>query len=126
MTPSGNTDPVAIIIDADTIKIGGERIRLVDIDAPESFRSRCEAELVLALAAKERLRELLTAARSGSSAKAAAASGVRLAEVFAGPYRHRSNTYHEGHALPCRQGSGAKLARLKKWCGPDAALGDRW
>ena len=105
VTPSGNTDPVAIIIDADTIKIGGERIRLVDIDAPESFRSRCEAELVLALAAKERLRELLTAARSGSSAKAAAASGVPWRKSTSGV--STSGRHFSPRATPCPIGRAA-------------------
>ena len=49
-----------VIIDGDTVALpGGERLRLLDIDAPESFRSSCEAELVAGLKAKERLRQLL-------------------------------------------------------------------
>lgn len=53
-----------VIIDGDTIDVRGERIRILNIDAPESFRSRCEAELKLALRTKERLAELL---RSGAA-----------------------------------------------------------
>lgn len=49
----------AIIIDGDTIAIGSERIRLLNVDAPESFRPRCDAELVAGLKAKERLAQLL-------------------------------------------------------------------
>ena len=52
----------AVIIDGDTIALGDERVRLLNIDAPESFRSRCERELVMGLKAKERLAAL---ARSG-------------------------------------------------------------
>lgn len=33
-----------VIIDGDTIAIGTERVRLLNVDAPESFRPRCEAE----------------------------------------------------------------------------------
>jgi micrococcal nuclease len=51
-----------VVIDGDTIDSQGERIRILNIDAPESFRLRCEAELKLALRTKERLAELL---RSG-------------------------------------------------------------
>ncbi|MEE1612082.1 thermonuclease family protein [Microvirga sp. CF3016] len=51
-----------VITDGDSIDIYGERIRILNIDAPESFRSRCEAELKLALRTKERLANLL---RSG-------------------------------------------------------------
>jgi micrococcal nuclease len=52
----------AVIIDGNTIALGNERVRLLNIDAPESFRSRCERELVIGLRAKERLAAL---ARSG-------------------------------------------------------------
>jgi hypothetical protein len=39
----------AVIVDGDTIAIGSERIRLWNVDAPESFRPRCDAELVAGL-----------------------------------------------------------------------------
>jgi hypothetical protein len=48
------------IIDGDTIDVRGERIRILNIDAPESFRSRCEAELKLALRTRVRLNKLFT------------------------------------------------------------------
>ena len=35
------------IVDGDTSSVGRERIRLLAIDTPETFRSRCENELVL-------------------------------------------------------------------------------
>ena len=52
-----------ILIDGDTIDVDGERIRIFQIDTPETFRPRCEAELVLGLKAKARMRELLDSAR---------------------------------------------------------------
>jgi endonuclease YncB( thermonuclease family) len=51
-----------VIVDGDTSANGFERVRISNIDAPESFRSRCEAELVAGLKAKEHLAALL---RSG-------------------------------------------------------------
>jgi len=51
------------IIDGDTISIGGQRIRIANIDAPETHPSRCPEEARLGLAATQKLRELL---RSGS------------------------------------------------------------
>jgi endonuclease YncB( thermonuclease family) len=48
-----------VITDGDTIAIGTERICLLNVDAPESFRHRCDAELVAGLMAKERLAQLL-------------------------------------------------------------------
>ena len=47
------------IIDGDTIDIDGVRIRIVQIDTPETFGPRCENELILGRKAKKRLRELL-------------------------------------------------------------------
>jgi hypothetical protein len=44
----------AVIIDGDTIALGDERVRLLNIDAPESFRSRCERELVMGLNGRPR------------------------------------------------------------------------
>ena len=51
-----------IVMDGDTIDIDGVRIRIVQIDTPETFRRRCENELALSLKAKERLRGCSTAA----------------------------------------------------------------
>lgn len=48
------------VVDGDTIKIAGERIRLPDIDAPEIFHPRCPEERALGLAAKDALAGLLT------------------------------------------------------------------
>jgi micrococcal nuclease len=41
------------------IAVGSERVRLLNVDAPESFRPRCDAELVAGLQTKERLAQLL-------------------------------------------------------------------
>ena len=37
----------AVIIDGDTFALGSERVRILNIDAPETRGSRCERELVL-------------------------------------------------------------------------------
>src|SRR5215212_10166661 len=51
----------AVIIDGDTFALGSERVRILNIDTPETRGSRCERELVLGLKAKERLAGLLRA-----------------------------------------------------------------
>lgn len=52
------------VIDGDTIRLpSGERVRILNIDAPETIRARCEAEAALGYRAKERLARLLAGAR---------------------------------------------------------------
>ena len=47
------------VIDGDTVAIGSEHIRLLDIDAPETWQWHCEDGLAVGTLAKERLVELL-------------------------------------------------------------------
>jgi micrococcal nuclease len=54
----GGTD---CVIDGDTFRIGGTRIRIADIDAPETHPPRCDREAELGAAATKRLRQLLSA-----------------------------------------------------------------
>lgn len=60
--PALSASDTVVLVDGDTLKYQRETIRLIDIDTPESFHSRCEHELALAIAAKERLRQLVDAA----------------------------------------------------------------
>jgi micrococcal nuclease len=47
------------VIDGDTIRLGGVKIRLEDIDAPEVFSPKCSSELARGNRATERLLALL-------------------------------------------------------------------
>ncbi|ATY33232.1 thermonuclease family protein [Sphingomonas psychrotolerans] len=47
------------VVDGDTFWLGGERIRIADIDAPETHPPRCAEEARLGSAATERLQALL-------------------------------------------------------------------
>ena len=49
------------VIDGDTIHYDGTRIRIADIDAPETHQAQCASELALGDRATERLLELLNA-----------------------------------------------------------------
>ena len=51
------------VVDGDTIWLRGEKIRLVDIDAPETHDFRCAAEQVRGERATRRLRQLLNSGR---------------------------------------------------------------
>lgn len=121
-----------VIIDGDTLDIDGERVRIVEIDTPETFHSRCEHELVLGLKAKERLRALVNTGDVVYEPAGMDRYGRTLAKVFV---RNRDRNIdvgetllREGYALRYHAGSEAKRERLRAWCGPDASLdeGVKW
>ncbi|MWC42468.1 thermonuclease family protein [Sphingomonas carotinifaciens] len=49
------------VVDGDTFRMGGDTIRIADIDTPETHPPRCAAEARKGEAATERMRELLSA-----------------------------------------------------------------
>ena len=49
------------VIDGDTIRHGGVKIRLADIDAPETFSPKCPSEAALGQRTTQRLVELMNA-----------------------------------------------------------------
>jgi endonuclease YncB( thermonuclease family) len=56
--------PPAIVIDGDTIRLGTERIRIRNIDAPETEgRAKCNAERRLAALATQKLTEIIMGER---------------------------------------------------------------
>jgi len=111
-----------VIIDGDTIAIGRERVRILSIDTPETFRSRCENELMLGLRAKQRLRELLDAGEIRIERDGRDRYRRTLANVFAGKIDVGETLVREGYALRYEPGGAAKLRRLQTWCGQDARL----
>jgi len=50
------------VVDGDTFRLDGERIRIADIDTPETHPPRCAEEARLGEAATQRLRALLSGA----------------------------------------------------------------
>jgi len=105
-----------LLVDDDTIKIDGVTIRLLDIDTPESFRSRRECELVLALKAKERLRQLLDGGPVTYAPTGFDRYRRTLARVYAGNVDVSRKLLDECHALPYVPGPMAKATRLAAWC----------
>ena len=89
----------AVIIDGDTIKLDGVTIRILNIDTPETFRSRCENELILGLAAKERLRELLDSGEVTFVPQGLDRYRRTLARVFVDGVDVGDVLVREGHAL---------------------------
>ncbi|WP_457659733.1 thermonuclease family protein [Sinorhizobium medicae] len=114
------------IIDGDTIRMDGITIRIMELDTPETFKSRCENELVLGLAAKEHLRSLLDSGTVTYEATGTDRYGRTLAKVHVGGVNVGQQMIRDGVALPYQPGKNAKLARLRQWCGPNAGLDNTW
>lgn len=110
-----------VIIDGDTVDIAGERIRILNIDAPETRGARCERELVLGLRAKERLSKLLRASqvsiqRCESSGRCTDGYGRTLARLRTAEGDVGAVLIAEGLALPWAAGAAAKEQRIMTWC----------
>ena len=59
--PAARSTRMAVrVIDGDTFDYGGERIRILDIDTPETHPARCANEAELGERATARLRQLLS------------------------------------------------------------------
>jgi endonuclease YncB( thermonuclease family) len=104
------------VIDGDTVDIDGTRIRILQIDTPETFRSRCENEYQLGLAAKQRLTELLASGEVSYTPAGTDRYGRTLADVYVGEVNVADVMLKEGHALRYVPGEVAKALRLATWC----------
>jgi endonuclease YncB( thermonuclease family) len=58
-TLCGRGNQVQCVVDGDTIHYAGLKVRLEDIDAPETYQYKCESELALGKRATNRLLELI-------------------------------------------------------------------
>jgi endonuclease YncB( thermonuclease family) len=105
-----------VIVDGDTFSFGSERFRILNIDTPETFRPRCEAELVLGLKAKERLASLLRAGRVTVRREEQDRYRRALVRVWVRGRDVGDTLVREGRALPWRDGAEAREARLRIWC----------
>lgn len=102
----------AVIIHGGTIALGSERVRILNIDAPETRSARCEAELVAGLKAKERLAALLRVGTIEVERQGEDRYGRTLARVSTGGRDVGEVLVRERLALPWRDGSGAGRTRL--------------
>ena len=107
----------AVIIDGDTFALGSERVRILNIDAPETRGFGCERELVLGLGAKERLAGLLRTRSVAIARKGEDRYHRTLARVSVGGLDVGSILLGEGLALPWQDGPDARETRLRYWCG---------
>lgn len=107
LTASASFSADLRVIDGDTIHIGGENIRILDLDTPE-MRGKCDAERRLARLAKKRLQTLLNAPyrveRRGKGYY-----GRTLAHVWVNGEKVSDVLIREGYGRPYAGGR-------KPWC----------
>jgi endonuclease YncB( thermonuclease family) len=105
----GGTD---CVVDGDTFWIGGEKVRVADIDTPETHPPRCAEEAALGAAATRRLRDLLNAGPVTLAAadRATDRYGRRLAIVMRDGRSLGDTLVAEGLARPWE-------GRRRPWCG---------
>jgi endonuclease YncB( thermonuclease family) len=107
----------AVIIDGDTIALGRERVRILNIDTPETHEPRCERELVAGLKAKERLAQLVRVGAVAIERNGKDRYGRTLATLSASGRDIGTVLIEEGLAVPWRDGSAARATRVRHWCG---------
>ena len=119
------------IIDGDTVALPcarpfrgcAERVRIFNIDAPETFRPHCEAERAAGYAAKVRLAQLIrgnivTISRcEPSTGRCTDRSGRTLASLAIPAGDIGQILIAERLALPWVPGKEARLGRITHWCG---------
>lgn len=105
------------VIDGDTVALGAEHIRLLDIDAPEISQPRCEAEAYLGLQAKARLKALLAGQDVSIARDGRDRYGRTLARLTVSGRSVGAVLVAEGLAVTWEPGPAAYRARLKHWCG---------
>lgn len=113
-----------VIVDGDTIALPcavpargcAEKVRLRDIDAPESYRPRCDNELHAGLAAKERLSQLLRGTDVSLQRTGKDVYGRTLGYLVANGADVGSTLVSEGLALPYSSDKRARQARIDHWC----------
>ncbi len=91
------------------------KIRLVDIDTPESFRPACEMERIVGLAAKARLKQLLEGKEVSIERFGQDRFGRTLAHLYANGQEIGAVLLKDGLALPYVP--GRKKDRNTLWCG---------
>lgn len=105
----GGTD---CVVDGDTFWIGGEKVRIADIDAPETHPPRCDDEARLGNAATRRLQQLLNGGpiRLVVGERDADRYGRRLRIVVRNGRSLGDQLVSEGLARPW-------TGRRRPWCG---------
>lgn len=115
-TLCGDAPRQTCVVDGDTIWLAGEKVRLADINAPETTQAACPAERARGEAAKRRLLALLNAGpvELVSTGRSHDRYGRRLATLTRAGESLGAQLVAEGLAEPWR-------GRRSNWCATLAA-----
>jgi micrococcal nuclease len=98
--PAAAQEAKPVAIDGDTIALGEERIRIIGIDTPESYRPNCEKEQAAGFMAAGRLQHLLHLRRVTIQRQGKDKYGRTLAKVFVGREDVAEVMIRDGLAVP--------------------------
>jgi len=115
LTAASAAEPLIIAIDGDTIYVGDEKIRIVGLDAPETYQARCDSERQRGQRATAHLRRLLASGTITIRRQGRDRYGRTLARVFVDGRDVAAIMIRAGHAVPydCPRG---RCPRRIDWC----------
>lgn len=105
------------VIDGDTLALGDERIRLLDIDTPETHSPRCRAEAEAGREAARALRLLLAGAAVKIERHGTDRYRRTLARIYVDGRDVGVMMVEAGLAVVWRPGPEAYAERLARWSG---------
>ena len=100
-----------VVTDGDTFVCNDERIRIVGLDAPETYFAECDAEYRLGVVAKRRIQELIAGANLEIRRAGKDRYDRTLARVIADGIDVAEPMISEGLARVC-----ARAGCRKSWC----------
>ena len=108
-------EPLIVAVDGDTIHVDDERIRIVGLDAPETYQARCESERQRGHRATAHLRRLLAGGTITIRGQGRDRYGRTLARVYVDGRDVAGLMIRAGHAVPyvCPRG---RCPRRIDWC----------
>ncbi|HGU5422537.1 TPA: thermonuclease family protein, partial [Klebsiella pneumoniae] len=101
------------------LRYNGQRLRLLSIDTPETYKPRCDAELTKGREATARLRELVANAQRIEVVDSGQADKYdrRLVHLLIDGRDVGQTLMAEGLAVEWRPGPNAWRERRRHWCG---------
>jgi len=108
-------EPLIVAVDGDTIYLGEEKVRIVGLDAPETYQARCESERRRGHRATAHLRRLLAGGAVTIRRQGRDRYGRTLARVFVDDHDVAGLMIRAGHAVPYDCPRGRCPQRID-WC----------